>query len=415
MDKKFYRQNRARLLRALPEERAMVVLSSGYEITRSADECYDFQVNNNFFYLAGITQPMVHLILWKNGDQTGERLFIDAFDETYAKWIGHRLTKPEASALSGVAQKNIVYRDRFEEDLAALCEEYPAVYLDLEKRDTVNFCSFGLSLRDTLAAKGTAAQDVYPLVTRLRAAKQAAEVELLRTAVANTKAGIEELMRQARPGMYEYELEAYFDHSIKRAGQKAHSFRTIAAGGIHATTLHYSANNDTLKDGELVLFDLGCREQGYCADITRTFPVNGRFSALQRAIYEVVLAANKKVARVAKAGMTMAQLQEICVAELTKGCLRLGLIEEPEEIKQYYFHGVSHSIGLDTHDPYSRSEPLPVGAVISDEPGLYFPQYGIGIRIEDDLLILKSKAVNLSADIIKEPDDIEAFMAAHKA
>ena len=211
--------------------------------------------------------------------------------------------------------------------------------------------------------------------------------------------------------MKEYELEAHFDYVLKSEGQHDFAFTTIAASGGNATTLHYSSNDSVMQDGDLVLFDLGAKAGGYSADISRTFPVNGKFSPLQRTIYEIVLAANKKICKVAKAGMTTGELQAITVDVLADGCLKAGLIQTREEIKRVYFHGVSHSLGLDTHDPMPRGIPLPVGAVITNEPGLYFPEHNIGVRIEDDLYLLKNKAINLSADIIKEVDEIEAFMA----
>ncbi|MBO5110997.1 MAG: aminopeptidase P N-terminal domain-containing protein [Clostridia bacterium] len=415
MDKKFYRGNRRRLLASLPEEKCMAILSSGYAITQSADETYDFQVNTNFYYLTGITQAQVHLVLLKNGEELSEILYIDPYDEFYAKWVGHRLTRDEAAAISGVAKKAVHFRPEYETEIAELAKEYGVVYLDLEKARTVNYNSFGLSEATKWENdEAVTVADVYPYVIRLRTAKQSCEVEELKEAIRVTGLGVEELMKNCRPGMYEYQLEAYFDHVIKHEGNRKLSFKTIAASGINATTLHYSDNNCPLIDGELILFDLGCRHNEYRADITRTFPINGKFTPLQRTVYEIVLNANKTVARRARAGMTLAELQAICVKCLTDGCMKAGLIEKPEEIKNYYFHGVSHSIGLDTHDPCDRKEPLPVGAVISNEPGLYFPQYKIGIRIEDDLVLMKTKAINLSADIIKEVDEIEAFMANNR-
>lgn len=408
MNKKFFKNNRNKLFQLLPDK-CFAVLSSGYSVNRSADEDYDFAVNNNFFYLTGIKQTEVHLILIKDGENIEERLYIDEYDEHYAKWIGHKLTKKEASDLCGIAQKNIRYVSCYESELNELAQRFETVYIDLEKGRNVNYNSFGLSLADKLCSKSI--NDVYPLIIKLRAAKQKPEIELLAKAVDVTEKGINELMRNAKPGMYEYQLEAYFDFSIKQNGNSEHSFKTIAASGINATTLHYSTNDCVIKDGDLILFDLGAKSSGYCADISRTFPINGKFSELQKTIYNIVLQANKKIIKVARAGMTLAELQAICVESLTKGCLKAKLIEKPEDIKKYYFHGVSHSIGLDTHDPIARTEPLPVGAVISDEPGLYFPEYNIGVRIEDDLVLYKNKVVNLSKSIIKEVDDIEAFMA----
>ena len=412
MDKTFFRGNRRRLLASLPEERCVAVFSSGYSVTQSADETYDFQVNTNFYYLTGITQTQVHLVLLKDGDTLSELLYIDPYDEHYAKWIGHRLTRDEASQICGVPKKHIHYRPEFDAEIADLAEKYGCVYLDLEKAPTVSYNSFGLTLAKTWEGnEGVAVKDAYPYVICLRTAKQKCEVEAICEAIRVTGMGVEALMANCRPGMYEYQLEAHFDHVIKHEGNRRHAFKTIAASGIRATTLHYSENNCLLEDGEMILFDLGCRDGEYRADITRTFPINGKFTPLQRTVYDIVLNANKTVARRARAGMTLGELQAICVKCLTDGCLKAGLIQTPEEIKKYYFHGVSHSLGLDTHDPNERKEPLPVGAVITNEPGLYFPEHKIGVRIEDDLLLLKSKAVNLSAGIIKEADEIEAFMA----
>lgn len=410
MKNSFYRKNRKKLFALLEEDTCMVLLSSGYEVAKSADENFDFQVNTNFYYLTGITQSKVHLILLKKGEEYREILYIDAYDEQYAKWIGHRLTKKEAAALSGVKASDICYKDSFEATLSELIAEYKILYLDLEKNSNVNFNSFGLSMAEKLKDSAEI-KDIYPSIITLRYAKEKDEVEAIQKAIAVTKEGIEAMMAASHPAMYEYQLEAWFDYTLKTKGNKKYAFKTIAASGANATTLHYSTNDSLMQDGDLILFDLGAKEEEYSADITRTFPVNGKFTPLQRTIYEIVLAANKKVEKSAKAGMTMGDLQKICVEVLTKGCLEAGLIQTPEEIKRVYFHGVSHSLGLDTHDPNIRNTPLPVGAVITNEPGLYFPEHKIGIRIEDDLYILKTKAINLSKDIIKEPDEIEAFMA----
>ncbi len=409
MDKKFYRENRKNLFAKLPEN-TVSVLSSGYEINRTADENYDFQVNNNFYYLTGITQSKVYLILEK-GEEEKTYLFIDAYDEMYAKWIGHKITKKEASELSGIPQTRIFYKDDYEKILGELAAKYKKIGLDLETNDNVNYNTFGLSLDKEMKEKGFETFDIYEMIVRLRMAKKPCEIEAIKKAIATTQKGIEAMMKKAEPGLYEYELEAEFDYVLKTSGQKAFAFKTIGASGINATTLHYSANNCKIADGDLVLFDLGAKEEGYSADITRTFPVNGKFTNLEKTIYSIVLSANKKIAEVAKAGMTTMDLQKICVETLTNGCLEAGLIKKPEEIKKYYFHGVSHGLGLDTHDPTIRKDPLPEGAVISDEPGLYFPEYKIGVRIEDDLYLTKKGAAVLSSSIIKEIEDIEAFMA----
>ena len=416
MNKKFFLGNRYALLSQLEDDKCMVVLSSGYEINRSADENYEFQVNNNFYYLTGIKQPNVYLIMLKDNEKHMEILYIDEYSEMYEKWMGHRLTDLEASQISGIYKSNVDYVTVFKDDLDEFIQEYKTIYLDLETNNNVNHNSFGLSLRQEITEKGlnNDIKDIYNDIVKLRMSKQPCEIACIKKAIKTTKSGIESLMKNVRSGMYEYQLEAYYDFEIKKDGNKPVSFKTIAASGINATTLHYSANNCIIKDGQLILFDLGCKDNLYCSDITRTFPVNGKFIPLQKKIYNIVLKANRKIASVAKAGMTLKELQEICIEELANGCLKAKLIKTKEEIKNYYFHGVSHSIGLDTHDPYIRSMPLPVNAIISNEPGLYFKEYGIGIRIEDDLLIKENKAINLSKDIIKSVSSIERFMKNNK-
>lgn len=411
MNKEFYNVNREDLILGLEDEKCMIVLSSGYEKQKSADENYPFQVNNNFYYLTGITQANVNMILLKDNDQIAEVLYIEPYDERYAKWIGHRISKSEASKISGIYRSNIKYIDEFQDDLNEMLSEYKTVYLDLETSSNTNYNSFALSLKDKLLKDETLQiKDIYHDVVFLRSMKMPCEVRSIKKAINITKSGVESLMKHARPNMYEYELEAYFNYEIKRLGNRDFAFKTIAASGLNATVLHYSTNDSLINDGDLILFDLGCKVDGYSSDISRTFPVNGKFSPLQKMIYNIVLKANKKICKVAKAGMYIKELQEICIEELANGCLKAKLIDKKEDIKKYYFHGVSHSIGLDTHDPIDRELPLPINSIISNEPGLYFPEYNIGVRIEDDLLLKEDKAINLSKGIIKEVKDIEEFM-----
>lgn len=411
MNKAFYKKNRKKLFASLNDEACMVILSSGYSVTRSADENYPFQVNSNFFYLTGVTQEKVHLVLLKKGEEVKELLYIEEYDEQHAKWVGHRLTKKEAAAISGIATCGIRYIPAFESDIVTFAKEYSVVYLDLETNRNVNFNSFGLTMAKIFENDSAVeVKNIYDSMIALRSAKDKCEVEEIKKAIDVTAKGIDLMMKVAHPGMKEYQMEAYFDFVLKNEGQHDFAFTTIAASGGNATTLHYSSNDSVMQDGDLVLLDLGAKAGGYSADISRTFPVNGKFTPLQRTIYEIVLAANKKICQVAKAGMTMGELQAITVDVLADGCLKAGLIQTREEIKRVYFHGVSHSLGLDTHDPMPRGIPLPVGAVITNEPGLYFPEHNIGVRIEDDLYLLKNKAINLSANIIKEVDEIEAFM-----
>lgn len=412
MNKAFYIKNREDLVRSITETKAIIVLSSGYSINRSADENYEFQVNNNFYYLTGINQTEVHLLIIKDNDSYFEQLYISEYDEMYEKWIGHRLTIKEASKISGIFPENISYLDEFEDDIKLL-KDYKVMYLDLEEKDNINYNSFALTLKEK-AKKAFNIKNVYENIVRLRMVKKPCEIKAFKKAIDITNDGILALMRNAKPNIYEYQLEAFFDYTIKDEGNNPVSFKTIAASGINATTLHYSNNNSLIKDNDLILFDLGCKYNNYCADISRTFPINGKFSELQKKIYSIVLKANKQICKIAKANMTIRQLQEICKDILATECLKASLIKNKEEISKHYFHSVSHSIGLDTHDPFIKDTPLPVNAIISNEPGLYFKEYGIGIRIEDDLLIKENHAINLSKKIIKEIKDIEDYMERNK-
>ena len=211
--------------------------------------------------------------------------------------------------------------------------------------------------------------------------------------------------------MKEYQAQANFEYKIHYLGAEGPSFPTIAGSGKNGCMLHYETNRDTCQDGSLLLLDLGVRYQGYCSDITRTYPVNGKFTPRQRQVYNIVLRANLEVAAQAKPGMTTRELNDICKKVLAEGCMELGLIQKEEELGKYYMHGVSHHLGIDVHDVTLEGVKLAPGSIITDEPGLYIDEWEIGIRIEDDLLITETGCEVLSKNILKDPEQIEAFMA----
>ena len=186
--------------------------------------------------------------------------------------------------------------------------------------------------------------------------------------------------------MKEYEIEAYFNYILKKNGVKDFAFPTIAATGKNATILHYVDNNTKTKDGELMLLDLGAQYKYYNGDISRTFPINGKFSERQKEVYNIVLEANETVMKAVKPGVTTGELQDITKKVLAHGCKRIGLIKEDSELNKYYYHGVAHPLGLDTHDVGPRNIELKPGMIITDEPGLYIEEECIGVRIEDDIL-----------------------------
>ena len=396
----------------------MVCIFSGNAPMKSLDEAYPFSVDRNFYYLTGIARENMILVLRKtySGD-TVETLYIEPYDEVLAKWVGGRMKKDEATAISGVQSVRDI--GSFDSDLNGIIAMSRGlgkfnVYLDLwryrvDQADTQ---------AHTLAAK---LQQRYPAVgieeingdmAAMRAVKSDEEIALMRRAQETTRIAIEAMMKHAYPGINESELEGAFDFALMKQCVRQHAFTSIVAGGARATTLHYSENNCVVEDGQLVLIDLGSAESNYCADISRTFPVNGRFTERQKEIYNTVLEAQRIVIANAKPGLTTRQLNQMVIDYYETRLDDLGLRRDGKGVRDYYYHGVSHSLGLDTHDICTdRERELKPGMVITVEPGLYIEDEAIGVRIENDVLITEDGCVDLSADIPRTVEEIEAVMA----
>ena len=411
-----YKERRRRFAESMKPD-SIAILFAGTPVHCSADEDYPFVVNRNFYYLTGINQEDSSLLLIKTDGELREYLLISPFDPVKEKWYGKKLTIEEAQEISGIRNVllNSAFNARVDSALTGQHSDFgklSTVYLDAEKGNKIFDETYPEDYRKSLevAYPGLEFIDAYPLIVALRLVKSKGEIDELREAIAATKLGIASAMARIKPGVREYEIANEFYHVINDiSGYQGVAFPTILASGVHTTCLHYPTPTDTVKDGDLVLMDLGSRHHFYCADVSRTVPANGKFTDLQKTVYEIVLGCNKAVASYAKPGLTIADLQSFTIEYLASECLEKGLIKQKDEIKNYYFHGVSHHIGLDTHDPGDRTKPLEAGNVISDEPGLYFKELKIGVRIEDDLLITEKGAEVLTKDIIKEVKDIEAF------
>ncbi|MBN2300702.1 MAG: Xaa-Pro dipeptidase, partial [Acholeplasmataceae bacterium] len=247
------------------------------------------------------------------------------------------------------------------------------------------------------------------ILAELRMVKSEEEISQINEAIKITELGLNRIMQNLKPGLKEYEVEAEFKYVLNK-NRTIPSFDIIAAGGKNATILHYVDNSSNILDRDLVLFDLGVDYENYCSDITRVYPANGKFTDRQKAVYEVVLKANKETIAWLKPGKTLKEFNDYGKAILIEGAKELGLITEDEEITKYYYHSLGHYLGLDVHDVGNYSLPIPEGALITIEPGLYIAEEGIGIRIEDDIYVTKDGSINLSKDIIKEVDEIEAYM-----
>ena len=400
------------------KDNSVALFFSGVSKIASEDEALPFCVNKNFFYLTNIKQEHSALMLIKGIGERRTYLFIDPYSELKEKWTGKRLTPEKAMALSDI--KNIHTSDNFQTmlDLALTNENnqyggIDCVYLDLtspEQKLNEGFFMNDLSLKLKLDYNSKEIVDIYPIMRDLRMVKNSYEIDCLLKAIEKTNNGISYLVSKLNSGLVEHELADYFEMYGRSHDRTPLAFSTIVAGGKNATCLHYPTQDDVIKDNELVLFDLGFSHDGYSADISRTFPVNGKFSELQRKVYEAVLNCNKAVIAYIKPGLTLKQLQEFATEFLKNECIRLKLMDRSDDIRNYYYHSVSHHLGLDTHDIADREKPLVNGNVITVEPGLYFAKYGIGVRIEDDVLISLDGAVVLSKNIVKEIDEIEKMM-----
>lgn len=407
-----FENNRKKLIESM-KENSLLILFAGSAPYRSADQVYKFTPNRNFYYLTGIDEPNVIVTILKTDKEAIETVYVEREDELMAKWVGRAISKDEASEISGI--KSTKYLDEFDSTISSYIDRrgISKIYLDLE-RQSINIPSTkAQDMANTLRVKypHLKIKNIFHNIAKLRMVKNDREVELIQKAIGITKEGILAMAKNLTPGMKEYEVEAYFDFKIKSLGASAHAFSTICAAGKNATVLHYEDNNQEAKDGDLILFDLGAEYDYYCSDISRTIPINGKFTDRQKQIYQIVLNAMKEVEKNTKPGLTLADLNNVAKKALAKGCIEIGLIEKEEEIGKYYFHSVGHSLGLDTHDVWIVDSKLEEGAVITNEPGLYIEEEGIGIRLEDDLLVTKDGCINLSKDIPVEIEDIEALMS----
>lgn len=416
MNKEFYIKNRKELVEKL-KEKSILIMNSGEEFPSSGDQNFPFSVNRNFYYLTGINQANVILMIIKAKKGIKETLFIEKNDPKLCKWIGYKLTIEEVKNLSGI--DNVEYIDNFDKLLYYNLNpsrknylEIDNLYLDLERRNDLAYrpWSFGFSKKFKSEYPEIKIENVYNKIIYLRSFKNVDEVNLIQASISTTKNALEAVMKNIKPNIYEYQAETYYDSAMKWDHQKDYSFKTICASGKNATILHYVKNNSIIKDGDLVLFDLGCHTNFYISDISRTYPANGKFTKRQREIYEIVLNCNKECIKFLKPGVTWDEYNDYANSLLINGLKSIGLIKRDEELIKYYWHSIGHSIGLDTHDPTLESMCFTPGMLTTVEPGLYLEDEGIGIRIEDNVLITDNGCINLSKDIIKEIDDIEKFM-----
>lgn len=412
-----YIERREKILRKM-DNGSVLILFAGQGRKKSGDENYPYQPNRNFYYLTGIKQENSALMMVKADGENSTFLFLDPKDPKVEKWLGIKLTDEEATNISGI--KNVLVRTSLEAKWDAALKdmtyfgEINKIYLDLEKELKIEECFSTHELMKYFSKKypNILVEDIHDKMSELRMVKSKAEIEMIKDAVHTTEIGLKNVLAHLRAGLFEYNLRNIFEFNVFEDRDAGLAFDSIVAGGKNATILHYPFASDILHEGDLVLLDVGANRDYYCGDISRTYPISGKYNELQRKIYQIVLDCNKQTAKFMRPGVTLMECQEFAKNFLAEECVAQGLLNSKEEISNVYFHGVSHHIGLDTHDESLRAKPLAPGNVISDEPGLYFKELGIGVRIEDDILITENGSEVLSKDIIKEIDDIERLLAS---
>lgn len=414
MDQKVFINSRKRLLDALPNG-SLVVLFAGMSPRKSGDENYDFTPNRNFYYLTGDDEPEDIVVLKKVNNTHQEVIFIKPYDAIQAKWVGETYTADYIRKVSGI--NNVVNLEEFTKYIQSFIgfQGIEKLYLDLERQGYNEASTPAQDFAHDVLKRypHVKIENVFQTIAALREVKCEEEVELMKKAIDITEKGIMALLENIRPEENERNLDALFSYTLKVNNSEDVAFKTIAASGINSCVLHYNKNNCELVDGDLILFDLGAQYQYYKADISRTFPVNGTFTPRQKVIYDIVLRGQKLVISSIKPGITTRDLNQILVDFYGVELQKIGLIKDKSEVRKYYFHGVSHHLGLDTHDVTNYGLLKP-GNIITVEPGLYIEDEKIGIRIEDDVLVTKDGCINLSSHIIKEIDDIEKFMKNKK-
>ncbi len=416
MTANFYKSSRQRLFEKL-NEGSMVFLYSGIAPIKSNDDnMYPFPVNRNFYYLTGIDEPNVWLTLAKTDSGALEKLFIGQPDEERIKWNGKMLTREEAMEKSGLSADNILYSQDMDRTVAGQLSAsrrlagITAAYFSLD-RLSMNAAptpaeQYAAMLREKFPALEI--KNALPLLASLRAIKQPEEIDCIRRAGDVTIAALRHMLQSAKPGEYEYQWQADFEHYIARSGMRL-GFNTIAASGENAVMLHYSDNNCIAKRGDLILFDLGAEFGYYSADVSRTFPVGGKFTARQRELFDIVREAMDAARDKMRPGMEVKEANQAVIDFYKKALRSAKLITGDSEVSKYYYHSVSHSLGLDTHDPTDRKVYEP-GMVITCEPGLYVAEEGIGIRLENDILVTEGAPEDLTGDRLLSIEEIEHLM-----
>jgi Xaa-Pro aminopeptidase len=422
LDPAIFIQNRQRFTDRI-DKNAIAIFNSNDELPINADQVFKFKQNSDLFWLTGIEQEDSMLIIFPANPDPAYReiLVLTRPNELKEKWDGHRLRADEARAISGI--KTIVWLDALEGLLQPMIHLADTIYLNTNENDRKSNL---VPVRDYRYAMMM--RERYPLhqykrsakiLKDLRAIKTELEIAVMQKAIDITENAFRRVLSFVKPGVMEYEIEAEIQHSFLTQRATGPAYSSIIAGGDRARVLHYVANNQECKDGELILMDFGAEYGNYCADLTRTIPVNGKFSRRQKTVYNACLHLHKYAASILKPGISIVDYTEKVGDEATIVFQKIGLLrqsaiknEDPDNraYRKYLYHGISHHLGIDVHDLGTRTSPIKAGMVFTIEPGIYIEEENMGIRIENNYLITSNGNKDLMKKIPITVEDIEALM-----
>ncbi len=416
-------ENRQKFIKHL-KNNAIAVFNSNDIMPKSADGIHHFVQQTDLFYLCGIDQEETILVLCPDAkeDKHREILFVRETSDTIRTWEGHKHSKEEASQISGI--KTVYWTSEFENVFKTLAFESEYIYLNTNEHLRADL---SVQTRDRRFLEWCKAaypihkyERLAPIMHHIRAIKSQIEIELIQKACDITESAFRRILGFIRPGVWEFEIEAEIVHEFMRLRSRGPSYSPIIASGADTCVLHYVKNDKQCRDGDLVLMDFGAEYANYAADLTRTVPVNGKFTERQKHVYNAVLRVQKAAINMLRPGNTIDEYHKEVGKIMEKELIALGLLKEDEVRKQsetsplyrkYFMHGTSHFMGLDVHDYGHKYRKFEHGMVFTCEPGIYIRDEGIGIRIENDILITDNGPVDLMKNIPIEVKEIEALMA----
>jgi Xaa-Pro aminopeptidase len=415
-------ENRERLAKLL-KPKSLAIFNSNDPMPTNADGTMGFHQNSDLFYLSGIDQEESILLIFPDSPDPKYRevLFLKETSELIAIWEGYKYTREHATEVSGI--QTIMWTKQFEGFLTSLIFEAENIYLNTNEH--IRNHSY-VQTRDTkfiIWAKEHYPlhkfERVAPLMAQLRAIKSTIEIDLMREACRITELGFRRLLSFVKPNVTEYEIEAELIHEFVRNRSKGFAYQPIVASGANACVLHYIENNQVCKDGDLILLDVAAEYANYNSDLTRTIPVNGRFTQRQRAVYNAVHRVFDYAKSILKVGVLWEEYQKEVENFMESQLIDLGLLNRAEVekqnpdsplLKKYFMHGVSHHLGLDVHDVWNKYRKFEAGMVFTIEPGIYIREEGLGIRLENNFLITETGNIDLMANIPIDAEEIEDLM-----